>query len=262
MFFLFKKSLKSVILSAMTDRYAFRYVETTVQATWRNKGWAQGDSLADDVTARLTGAAWTAREAPGRTWGVLTPVCKEQPPFELIDSYGADAVRVTMLQPGGLSDAALTGAWRWMNALWLGLRDCAGQAPDWRDPALGSALQALQKDDLTALLVQLKSLFHAGPRPALAVLLYPFVPHLVTHLVPDVHERMPAYRAQWQTVLPPPVLFIEVNGKRVADFVPGSLDARQIEKEALSFPLVQRKIKGRAVRAVKIIPSKGVNFVV
>ena len=248
----------------MTDRYAFRYVETTVQSSWRNSFWAEGTNLLDDVSARFEGEKVIFKDisAPALYWGVLTPVCEEKPAFELVDSYGADAVRLAMLQPGGLSEQTLTGAWRLMNALWLGLRDKTEIAPEWKDKELVPALHALQKEDFSDLLIHLKSLFHRGPRASLLPLLYPFIPHLITHLIPDIQTRMSSFYQRWKTQQLPPVLFIEINGERIADFVPNSLENEEIKKEALSFPVVQHKINGRPVCDVKIIPLKGVNFVI
>lgn len=255
----------------MTERYAFRYTEFLIGQAQKDKVFADaiGDNpLIADIDARLRGLSFAKGQAPLIAFGIQVLTDDEILQKIKVDTtdYGADALRVALLEnKKPLSHNQKAAAWRLVDKLWHLLKQAdLGDVGAWDATDFYPVIEALQSKDYKNAWIHLKTILNADIVPAgVAFGIYPFMPHLVQSLYPNIHSKMKDFFIFIKSKKLPPRYFIEFNGKRLGDFYPtNSSDFEKIKKEALSFPFVQNKIKGKEIKKVINISGKGLNFVV
>lgn len=253
----------------MTDRYAFRYNEFKIMQIEQKKRFDYEDAtpLLADIAARMQGLSFCEGEAPLAFLGIRTAQ-KDDTLLSLQDDesdYGVDALRIALLENSfPLSHEQKTAGWRLADKLWLSLREKSlGDFNQLKQPLFYPFIQAIQNKEWKKAWITLKTIMNTKIEPVSAFCLYPFMPHLVQSIHFDIHSKMAEFWSFIQKINVPNRYFIELNGHFVCDFYPeDEKDFEKIQKEALSFPLLQNKIKGKEIKNIIHIDGKGVNFVV
>ena len=255
----------------MTERYAFRYTEFLIGQREKNKIFAdlKGDNpLTADICARFKGLPFAEGDAPLAQFGirVLQDDKSLQGLSDDVADYGVDALRTVLLENKiPLSHNQKAAGWRLADKVWHILKQTdLGNPTDWNIPNFYPVINALQNQNWKEAWLCLKTVLNTDKVPAgVAFGIYPFMPHLVQNLYPDIHLKMHDFFDFIQHKKLPPCYFVEINGKRICDFYPSDKeDFEKIQKEALSFPLVQNKIKDKEIQKIINISGKGINFVV
>ncbi|MBO5997528.1 MAG: hypothetical protein J6P93_03285 [Alphaproteobacteria bacterium] len=255
----------------MIERYAFRYTE--YQIGLLEKGKMFSDTAADsalmaDIANRFLGAPFINGDAPLAVFGIKVPARDEklQKLTEDVADYGADALRTVLLENKmPLSHPQKAAGWRFADKVWHILKQMdLGNPTDWDKQGFYPVIDALQKQNWKQAWILLKTILNADKVPSgVGFGVYPFMPHLVQSLYPDIHGKMSDFWRFIEQKKLPPRYFVEVNGRRVCDFYPTDInDFEKTKKESLNFSAVQNKIKGKQVQKVINVSGKGLNFVV
>ena len=249
----------------MKERYAFRYNEYLQQQAQKGKVFALdgtgGNALFNDIAARLQGKAFVSGISSFSKLGIQCDGDFQDSDeiIPLADIYGADAVRLALVEGLPLTDENLTGCWRFIGNLWYDLKTNLRTA-ELCDKAV---YKSLQQSNYKQALIDLKTLIKTKHYTEdILCLSYPFMPHLALYFDKDIHQKMKGFYASLQSKIINNKYFIQVNGKCVMDFYPTNTEKEQIIREALSFSKIACKIKNKSVQNVIFIPNKGVNFVV
>ncbi len=257
----------------MTERYAFRYTEYCVaqkeaQVLFNSNTAENENPLLADIAARFKGSVAGVGEVALAALGIRVAADNADLQALTADApdYGADALRVAVLENNlPLTHNQKAAAWRLVDKMWQFLE----QKPNLSNENLNAAqfypfIGAVQKQDYKTAWFSLKTIFNQQPQNgAFIFALYPFMPHLVQSLYPDIHSKMPDFWQKINQIRLPDCYFIEVGGRFVTNFYPSDEnDFEKIKKEALSFVPVQNKIKQKEIKKVIHIPRKGLNFVV
>lgn len=249
----------------MKERYAFRYNEFLQQRKEQGKIFEKEKSLnvlLCDVKARFQGKGFVKGDSSLSKLGVRVNGTFSLPENwkELTDMYGADALRIALIENIPLSDENLTGCWRFIGNLWRTLQAYNLMTNDMSDYVV---YETLKKGDYKQVLLALKSAIKNNQIGRdIFKLCYPFMPHLILSFVQDIHEQMPAFYKDIQTKALPNKMFIEVNGKRIMDFYAEAKDKQEFIDEVLSFGRIKRKITNKSIKRIIFIPQKGVNIVI
>jgi leucyl-tRNA synthetase len=217
-------------------------------------------------------------------------------PDDLLDAYGADAVRLYILFMGpadqdmAWTDEGVEGMVRFIRRLYRLVREVAASAPA-GEPVGELARKAHETiakvtDDIgrrqsfntpIAAVMQLTNeLSKVGPADPAArfaaetavSLIQPYAPHLAEELWAELgHERL--WEAPWPVADPALLeretfeLVLQVNG-RVRDRVEAATDLGESELIALAkaSPRVQAHLNGKEIRQAIVVPRKLVNLVV
>ena len=252
------------MIKHMKERYAFRYNEFLQQQKETGKIFASDNclnALLCDVDYRYKGKEFIHGNAAFSKLGVrvngnlnLTGNLDF-----LTDTYGADAVRIALIEELPLTDANLTGCWRFVGNLWRLLKQEKLNA-NFSDLKI---YECIQNKNYEQALIALKSAIkHGKIGRDIFKLCYPFMPHLILSFNPEIHSQMMSF---WQDVWKMSFvkkMFVEINGKKVLDFYPKTKEKQEIIEEVLSFDKIKRKITDKPIKRIIFIPEKGVNFVV
>ena len=217
-------------------------------------------------------------------------------PDELIDMYGADALRLYMLFIGPAdqdmewTESGIEGMTRFVRRLWRAVGEVAERAP--ADGPIGGPLArkahetiARVTDDIgrresfnTAIAAVMELLNELAPRtddPAARFaaesavgLIQPYAPHLAEELWATLgHERL--WEQPWPVHDPAMLvhdtfeLVVQVNGKVRDRFeVPADTPENELIERAKASPRVQAHLDGKTVRKAIVVPRKLVNLVV
>ena len=213
-------------------------------------------------------------------------------PDEIIDQYGADAVRWFMLSDSPperdlpWSEAGIEGCWRFVQRLWrmAGQRSGAPGEDKALDRKLHQIIAAIS-DDIEALafnkaVARLYELVNAIEKAqpsasrdnairATILLVAPMMPHIAEEAWAALGETGLIANAPWPAV--DPALLVEdevtvavqVKGKlRDTLTVAKGLPQAELEALALASANVQRSIGGAPVRKVIVVPDRLVNIVI
>ena len=253
----------------MTDRYAFRYNEFKIMQIEQKKrfDYVEKTPLLADIGARMQGICFCEGESPLAFLGIRTGQKDDSLGILQQDAsdYGVDALRIALLENKmPVSHEQKAAGWRLADKLWLSLRE--KQLCDFNQlnqPLFYPFVQEAQNKNWKKAWIALKTIMNADVEPVLAFCLYPFMPHLIQSIHFDIHSKMAEFWTFLQQIKVPKRYFIELNGHFVCDFYPeDEKDFEKIKKEALSFSLVQNKIKEKQIKNIIHIVGKGVNFVV
>ena len=105
----------------MKERYAFRYNEFLIQKQQKIFDVAGSKNpLLDDIKARFEGVPFTDGISPLLKLGVCVKQTHKdlEKLLPLTDVYGADAVRLALIENMPLTDENLTGCWRFVGNFW------------------------------------------------------------------------------------------------------------------------------------------------
>ncbi len=215
-------------------------------------------------------------------------------PDDIIDQYGADAVRWFMLSDSPperdlpWTASGIEGSWRFVNRLWrlFGAADETGDGGE--DKALDRKLhqtidgvakdiEALSFNKAVAKIYELAnaiekaapSASRAAAIRALALLVAPMVPHLAEEAWADMGQTGLIADAVWPEVNPALLVEDEVTiacqvmGKlRDTITVAKGLPKDQLEALALAAPNVARIMDGAAPKKIIVVPDRLVNIVI
>jgi leucyl-tRNA synthetase len=213
-------------------------------------------------------------------------------PDDIIDQYGADAVRWFMLSDSPperdlpWTASGIEGSWRFVNRLWR-LFGEADDAATGEDKALDRKLhqtidgvakdiEALSFNKAVAKIYELANVIEKADASAsrtaairaLALLVAPMVPHLAEEAWADMEQSGLIADAAWPEV--DPALLVEdevtvavqVMGKlRDTITVAKGLPKDQLEALALAAPNVARTIDGAPPKKIIVVPDRLVNIV-
>ena len=215
-------------------------------------------------------------------------------PDEIIQRYGADAVRWFMLSDSPperdlpWTESGIEGAWRFVNRLWR----IFGQARQTGDGALDKALdrklhqtidgvakdiEALAFNKAVAKIYELANAIEkAAPSASratairtLALLVAPMTPHLAEEAWADMGGDGLIADALWPAVDPALLvddevtIAVQVQGKlRDTLTVPKGTDKATLENLALAAPNVARTLDGAAPKKIIVVPDRLVNLVI
>ena len=230
-------------------------------------------------------------------------------PQALIDQYGADTARLFIMfasppdQSLEWSDAGVEGAYRFLKRLWRLVFEhvSGGQIAAWRQGELSPELKTFRRqlhqtiakvtDDYgrrqqfntaIAAVMELLNAYVKLPEDsaqiravrqetleAVALLLYPIVPHICESLYAELcpgqtagAQRFPQADAS-ALVQDEIELVLQVNGKlRGSLRVAASDDKAAIEAAAVASPVAQKHLEGKAPKKVVVVPGRLVNIVV
>ena len=230
-------------------------------------------------------------------------------PQALIDQYGADTARLFIMfasppdQSLEWSDAGVEGAYRFLKRLWRLVFEhvSGGQIAAWRQGELSPELKTFRRqlhqtiakvtDDYgrrqqfntaIAAVMELLNAYVKLPEDsaqiravrqetleAVALLLYPIVPHICESLYAELcpgqtagAQRFPQADAS-ALVQDEIELVLQVNGKlRGSLRVAASADKAAIEAAAVASPVAQKHLEGKAPKKVVVVPGRLVNIVV
>jgi len=214
-------------------------------------------------------------------------------PDDIIDQYGADAVRWFMLSDSPperdlpWTDSGIEGSWRFINRLWRLFGD-AGDAGEGADKALDRKLhqtidgiardiEALSFNKAVAKIYELTNAIEKAKPSAsrshairtLAQLVAPMVPHLAEEAWAELGGQGLIADAPWPPVDPALLVDDEVTiacqvmGKlRDTITVAKGLPKDELEKLALAAPNVVRIIDGATPKKVIVVPDRLVNIVI
>jgi leucyl-tRNA synthetase len=217
-------------------------------------------------------------------------------PHQLIDLYGADAVRLYILFMGPAdqdmewTEEGVEGISRFLRRLWRMVNEVAEKAPA-GDPGSSELARAAHRaiarvtDDIDrrfqfntpiAAVMELANELGRAPEDPAArfaaetavTLIQPYAPHIAEELWSRLgHDRL--WDQPWPTADPALLeretfeLVIQVNG-RVRDRVEVSSDASEEElvAQAKASPRVQAYLDGKEIRQEIVVPGKLVNLVI
>jgi len=214
-------------------------------------------------------------------------------PDDIIDQYGADAVRWFMLSDSPperdlpWTDSGIEGSWRFINRLWRLFGD-AGEAGEGTDKALDRKLhqtidgiakdiEALSFNKAVAKIYELTNAIEKAKPSAsrshairtLAQLVAPMVPHLAEEAWAELDGEGLIADAPWPAVDPALLVDDEVTiacqvmGKlRDTITVAKGLPKDELERLALASPNVVRIIDGATPKKVIVVPDRLVNIVI
>ncbi len=215
-------------------------------------------------------------------------------PDDIIDQYGADAVRWFMLSDSPperdlpWTAAGIEGSWRFVNRLWRLFGEASEQGEGSDDKPLlrklhqtidgvAKDIEALSFNKAVAKIYELANAIEkAKPSAArgqairaLALLVAPMVPHLAEEAWADMGGEGLIADAAWPPV--DPALLVEdevtiacqVMGKlRDTITVPKGLPKDELERLALAAPNVARTLDGATPKKVIVVPDRLVNLVI
>jgi leucyl-tRNA synthetase len=217
-------------------------------------------------------------------------------PDELIDMYGADALRLYILFIGPAdqdmewTETGIVGMTRFVQRLWRVVGDVAGRPSTDGNPDSPLARKthetiARVTDDIgrresfnTAISAVRELLNELSPRPedpasrfaaeTAVSLIQPYAPHIAEELWETLgHERL--WEQPWPVHEPAMLardtfeLVVQVNGKvRDRMEVPADLSEDELIERAKASPRVQAHLDGKAIRDAIVVPRKLVNLVV
>jgi leucyl-tRNA synthetase len=215
-------------------------------------------------------------------------------PDELVEAYGADAVRLNILFMGPAdqdmewTDAGIEGMSRFVRRLWRVVNEVAEQAPvDTGGPLVRRAHETIQRvsDDLdrrmqfhtpiSAVMELVNDLADSPGAPGARFaaetavsLLQPWAPHVTEELWQRLgHERL--WEQPWPEADPALLaretfqLVVQVNGKvRDRMEVPAGLQEEELVERAKSSAKVQAHLDGKEIRQTIVVTGKLVNLVV
>ncbi|MCW2383454.1 leucyl-tRNA synthetase [Sphingobium sp. B2D3B] len=250
-----------------------------------------------EVTRTAEGATLLADGAPveiGRVIKMSKSKKNVVDPDEIIERYGADAVRWFMLSDSPperdlpWSEAGIEGSWRFVNRLWRIFGQVGETGDGSEDKALKRKLhqtvdgvardiEALAFNKGVAKIYELAnaiekaapSVTRAEAIRALTLLVAPMTPHIAEEAWAEMgHEGLIA-DAMWPSVDPALLvddevtIAIQVMGKlRDTITVAKGTDKATLESLALAAPNVARQLEGRAPKKVIVVPDRLVNLVV
>ena len=215
-------------------------------------------------------------------------------PDDIIDQYGADAVRWFMLSDSPperdlpWTDSGIEGSWRFVNRLWRLFGEVADQGDGSSDKALDRKLhqtidgvakdiEALSFNKAVAKIYELTnavekaqpSASRAAAIRALAKLVSPMVPHLAEEAWTDMGAEGLIADAAWPEVDPALLvedevtIAVQVMGKlRDTITVAKGTPKDQLEALALAAPNVLRTLDGATPKKIIVVPDRLVNLVV
>ncbi|GLS99663.1 leucine--tRNA ligase [Sphingobium jiangsuense] len=215
-------------------------------------------------------------------------------PDDIIDQYGADAVRWFMLSDSPperdlpWTASGIEGSWRFVNRLWRLFGEAGERGEDGSDKALDRKLhqtidgiakdiEALSFNKAVAKIYELANVIEkAAPSAsraeairALALLVAPMVPHLAEEAWADMGGEGLIADAAWPPVDPALLvddevtIAVQVMGKlRDTITVAKGLPKAEVEALALAAPNVARTLDGAVPKKIIVVPDRLVNLVV
>ncbi|QNG48056.1 leucine--tRNA ligase [Sphingobium yanoikuyae] len=214
-------------------------------------------------------------------------------PDDIIEQYGADAVRWFMLSDSPperdlpWTEAGIEGSWRFVNRVWrlFGEADAAAEGQDKAlDRKLHQTIDGVAKDiealGFNKAVAKIYELVNAIEKAkpsasriaairALALLVAPMTPHLAEEGWAEMAQPGLIAEAAWPAV--DPALLVEdevtiacqVMGKlRDTITVPKGTPKDELEKLALAAPNVVRTLDGAIPKKVIVVPDRLVNLVI
>ncbi|CAM5427752.1 leucine--tRNA ligase [Sphingobium scionense] len=214
-------------------------------------------------------------------------------PDDIIEQYGADAVRWFMLSDSPperdlpWTEAGIEGSWRFVNRVWrlFGEADAAAEGQDKAlDRKLHQTIDGVAKDiealGFNKAVAKIYELVNAIEKAkpsasrtaairALALLVAPMTPHLAEEGWAEMAQDGLIAEAAWPAV--DPALLVEdevtiacqVMGKlRDTITVPKGTPKDELEKLALAAPNVVRTLDGAIPKKVIVVPDRLVNLVI
>jgi leucyl-tRNA synthetase len=214
-------------------------------------------------------------------------------PDDIIEQYGADAVRWFMLSDSPperdlpWTEAGIEGSWRFVNRVWrlFGEADAAAEGQDKAlDRKLHQTIDGVAKDiealSFNKAVAKIYELVNAIEKAkpsasrtaairALALLVAPMTPHLAEEGWAEMAQPGLIAEAAWPAV--DPALLVEdevtiacqVMGKlRDTITVPKGTPKDELEKLALAAPNVVRTLDGAIPKKVIVVPDRLVNLVI
>ena len=214
-------------------------------------------------------------------------------PDDIIEQYGADAVRWFMLSDSPperdlpWTEAGIEGSWRFVNRVWrlFGEADAAAEGQDKAlDRKLHQTIDGVAKDiealSFNKAVAKIYELVNAIEKAkpsasrtaairALALLVAPMTPHLAEEGWAEMAQPGLIAEAAWPAV--DPALLVEddvtiacqVMGKlRDTITVPKGTPKDELEKLALAAPNVVRTLDGATPKKVIVVPDRLVNLVI
>ena len=211
-------------------------------------------------------------------------------PAEIVDQYGADAVRWFMLSDSPperdlqWSEAGIEGAWRFVQRLWR-LTDAMPSDGEDREldrklhktiAGVAADIEALSFNKAVAKLYELANAIEKAPPSAsrseaartLIRLVAPMVPHVAEEAWQRMGESGLVADAPWPAADPALLvddevtIAIQVNGKlRDTLTAPKGMPRDEIEALALGSDKIVRLLDGKPPRKVIVVPDRLVNLV-
>ncbi|WP_431469187.1 leucine--tRNA ligase [Sphingosinithalassobacter sp. LHW66-3] len=212
-------------------------------------------------------------------------------PTEIVDQYGADAVRWFMLSDSPperdleWSENGIEGAWRFVNRMWRlfdGLSEAAGEDIELDRKlhrtiaGVAEDIEALSFNKAVAKLYELvNAIEKASPSAsrtaavrALVRIAAPMVPHIAEEAWAAMGEDGLIADAAWPEVDPSLLvdtqvtIAVQVNGKlRDTLLLPKGMARADIEAAALESDKIVRTLEGKAPKKVIVVPDRLVNIV-
>ncbi|HVL33635.1 MAG TPA: leucine--tRNA ligase [Actinomycetota bacterium] len=221
-------------------------------------------------------------------------------PAEIIDTYGADAARVTMLFAGPFeadvdwADVSPQGVFRWLSRVWRLVLDNEARVRNAPAPTGASELRKathraiegvthdLERARFNTAIAKLMTLGNtitdakdasgadvAEAVDALVRMLQPFAPFITQELWARAGREGPIAKAAWPahdpslTVVENVTMILQVNGKvRDRVEVPAGITGDEMRAMALASEKVRAHTEGKDVAQVIVVPPKLVNVVV
>ncbi|MBN8817188.1 MAG: leucine--tRNA ligase [Sphingomonas sp.] len=257
-----------------------------------------GRWLSPEEVVRREGAYFVDGTGEPVTLGRVVKMSKSKKnvvdPDEIIERYGADAVRWFMLSDSPperdlpWTEAGIEGAWRFVNRLWRLFGQAGERGDGGEDKALTRKLhqtvdgvakdiEALAFNKAVAKIYELANAIEkASPSAsraeairAMALLVAPMTPHLAEEAWAEMGEQGLIADAMWPPVDPALLvedevtIAVQVQGKlRDTLTVPKGTDKATLESLALAAPNVLRTLDGAAPRKVIVVPDRLVNLVI
>lgn len=301
----FTRALKTCGLLDMSE--PFKRLETQgmiSHETYKNAEgkWVTPDEIVKDETGKLVEIASGKPVVVGRIEKMSKSKKNTVDPKHIINTYGVDAARLFMMSDSPpdrdleWTDAAIEGAWRYINRLWRMVQEAAS---DRQEAAGGDKPEALKKlthrtiaavtEDLhkfhfnkaIARIRELTNLVESTPLTSESAnvrleainaaihLINPFMPHLAEELWQQlgnqdmlVDRPWPVADAKW-LVDDSVTIAIQVNGKlRGTVELPKDADKKLAEERALAVPAINELLKGKTVNKIIVVPNRIVNVVI
>jgi len=227
---------------------------------------------------------------------------KAVPPDDLVEEYGADAVRAYLMffarwdLGGPWNSQGIAGTERWLHRVWHLVLDPApegefskGQMRDLLRElhmAIDSITRDYERVEFNTIISTLMELLNhmqdakqegAGHRPewkeiidTYLLLMAPAVPHIAEELWTEVlGNEYSIHDHRWPEADPKLMaaeeitLIVQVNGKlRDRITVPADISEEEAEKTALASPGAAPYLEGKQIRKVIVVPGRLVNIVV
>jgi leucyl-tRNA synthetase len=251
----------------------------------------------EEIERSTQGAVLIADRAPvdvGRVIKMSKSKKNVVDPDEIIERYGADAVRWFMLSDSpperdlAWSEAGIEGAWRFVNRIWRLLGAAGETGAGGEDKALDRKLhqtidgvardiEALSFNKAVAKLYELTNAIEkAAPSKSradairtLPLLVAPMTPHLAEEAWAEMGGQGLIADAMWPTVDPALLVqdevtvAIQVMGKlRDTITVAKGTDKATLEALALAAPNAARALDGVTPKKVIVVPDRLVNLVI